>query len=185
MFPMAVNSVHSAAIKGRPAGRPACIRPRSTSSKRRFPEAKASAFTSPRSQAACGGGKSWGLLTGPAPALSIASTAFLFCRFAGRVAGIPGGLLLGLQQNRPFGALGGKESVCLLGFALSLRGKLSGTRGLFGQFGLTRPLGGFALGNADQTRLVHGHSGGVPPGDFGAFECARKLLQNGLLGAGA
>src|SRR5712672_4571488 len=112
------------------------------------------------------------------------STAFLFCRFAGRIAGISGGLLLGLQQNRPFGALGGKESVCLLGFALSLRGKLSGTRGLFGQFGLTRPLGGFALGNADQTRLVHGHSGGVPPGDFGVFRCAAKLLQHRLLGGG-
>src|SRR5215470_2423352 len=121
---------------------------------------------------------------GPAPALSIASTAFLFCSFAGRVAGIPGGLLLGLQQKRPFGALGGKESLCLLSFALSLRGKLGGTRCLFGQFALTRPLGGFALSNADQPRLVHGHSGGVPPGDFGVFGCGAKLLQHHLLGGG-
>jgi hypothetical protein len=68
--------------------------------------------------------------------------------------------------------------------ALSLRGKLSGTRGLFGQFGLTRPLGGFALGHADQTRLVHGHPGGVPPGDFGVFGCGAKLLQHRLLGGG-
>jgi hypothetical protein len=90
--------------------------------------------------------------------------------------------LLGLQQNRPFGALGGKESLCLFGFALSLRGKLSGTRGLFGQFGLTRPLDGFALSHADQTRLVYGHSGGVPPGDFGVFGCGAKLLQHRLLG---
>src|SRR5258708_13034347 len=94
----------------------------------RLPEGKASAFASPRSQVACGGGKSWGLLTGPAPALSIASTAFLFCRFARCIAGIPGGLLLGLQQNRPFGALGGKQSLCLLGFPLTLPRNLSATR---------------------------------------------------------
>jgi hypothetical protein len=92
--------------------------------------------------------------------------------------------LLGLQQNRPFGALGGKESLCLFGLALSLHGKLSGTRGLFGQFGLTRHLGGFALSHADQTHLVHGHSGGVPPGDFGVFGCGAKLLQHRLLGGG-
>jgi len=90
----------------------------------------------------------------------------------------------GSDPRRPFGALGGKESLCLLGFALSLRGKLGGTRGLFGQFGLTRPLGGFALGHADQTRLVHGHPGGVPPGDFGVFGCGAKLLQHRLLGGG-
>jgi hypothetical protein len=92
--------------------------------------------------------------------------------------------LLSLQQNRSFGVLGGKESLCLLGFALSLSGKLGGTRGLFGQFGLTRPLGGFALGYADQTRLVHGHPGGVAPGDFGVFGCGAKLLQHRLLGGG-
>src|SRR5215471_14733205 len=125
-----------------------------------------------------------GLLIGRAPALSIASTAFLFCRFAGRIAGVPGGLLLGRQQNRPFGLFGGKESFCLLCFALSLCGQLGCTRGLFGQFGLTRPFGGFSLGHADQTRLVHGHPGGVPSGDFGVFGCGAKLLQHCLLGGG-
>src|SRR5258708_23386078 len=142
------------------------------------------AFTSPRLRVICGGGKGWGLLTGPVPALSIASTAFLFCHFAGRVAGIPGGFLLGLQQNRPFGPFGGKESLFFFGFALSLRGKLSGTHGLFGQFGLTRQLGGFALSHADQTHLVHSHPGGVPPGDFGVFGCGAKLLQHRPLGGG-
>jgi hypothetical protein len=92
--------------------------------------------------------------------------------------------LLGLQQNRPFGPFGGKESLLFFGFALSLRGKLSSTRGLFGLFGLTRQLGGFVLSHADQTHLVHGHPGGVPPGDFGVFGCGAKLLQHRLLGGG-
>ena len=103
------------------------------------------------------------------PSIINPSMALLFCRFAGRIPGITGSFLLDLQQNRPFGALGGNESLCLLGFALSLRGKFGGTRGLFGQFGLTRPLGGFALGDADQTCLVHGHPGSVPPGGFRVF----------------
>src|SRR5215471_2404932 len=60
-----------------------------------------------------------GFLLPRAAVLSIASTALLFCCFTGRVASIPGGLLLGRQQNRPFGLFGGKESFCLLGFALS------------------------------------------------------------------
>ena len=38
--------------------------------------------------------------------------------------------------------------------------------------------------HADQTHLVHGHPGGVPPGDFGVFGCGAKLLQHHLLGGG-
>jgi hypothetical protein len=65
--------------------------------------------------------------------------------------------------------------------ALAREGKLGGTSGLFG---LTRPLGDFALGQADQTRLVRGYPGGVPPGNFGVFGCGAKLLQHRLLGGG-
>src|ERR1700719_1430679 len=115
---------------------------------------------------------------------SVASASFFFCRLAGRVSGIPGSFLLCLQQRRTFGPFGGGESFRFLGFALGLQSKFSGTRGLLGQFGLTHPFGGFALGYASEARLVHRHPGGMPLRDNGIFGRGAKLLQHRLLGGG-
>jgi hypothetical protein len=107
-----------------------------------------------------------------------------FLPLCGPRSGHPWQLFARPPAKSPVRPFGGKESLLFFDFALSLRGKLSGTRGLFGQFGLTCQLGGFALSHADQTHLVHGHPGGAPPGDFGVFGRSAKLLQHRLLGGG-
>jgi hypothetical protein len=79
-------------------------------SRRDSPHAlRPTAFTSPRSQ----GREGSGALSGALPALSLPRRRSFFCRLAGPHSGHPRRPFAGLQQNRPFGALGGKESLLL------------------------------------------------------------------------
>jgi hypothetical protein len=127
----------------------------------------------------------YGAIASKIPEASVTSPPFLFCSLARRVSNIAGSFLFALQQRRTFGLFGSDESLGFLCFALGLQNEISSTGSLFGQFGLMHHFGGFALGNADQARLVHCRSGSASFRDSRVFGRCAKPVQHRLLYCGS
>ena len=105
-------------------------------------------------------------------------------RFAGGIAGIAGGFLLGSQRGGLFDLFGGNERFKLFLLALRLGGEFGLTCGLLGQFGFARQPGGFALGHAGGTRLGNGEPLQALFFEGGVLRLGAKLFQHRLFHGG-